>query len=635
MKISPRHSWIALTVAAFGAGTALAEDSRPGDGRGLIPPTGITKVRVLSQNWTDEEANKYYNLTQGSQMMPYAWFLHLEQADSTTKFRDASNMLKFGYLPRKPDNGDNKDGLPIGFVKNGNQIGLNCANCHTGQINYKGTTLLVDGGPTMSNATAMLEELEAALKATLTSSEKFARLAKAVLGADDSEASRAQMKKDLEIVLKMRGDYNARNFPHGAQPAFGPGRIDAFGAIMNEVVVRFAKSPTPPAAADAPVSFPFLWDTPQHDVVQWNGSATNTVVPLLKPLLGTEHLGALGRNVGEVLGVFGDVNTEKEEFPLGYASSVNHANLIEIEETLRALWSPQWPEDQFGKPDAGLAAKGKDLYNIHCVKCHVILEGAERMNINRKVKAMMSNEGTDQTMAFNVATRKADSGILKGRLLLTLPPRKLEAEEPVAILLQHVSQRVVFGHERKMGQGDVGMGYTSNAEIGHGPGRIVLEGIKKLEMKKGILVSAIGKLVKSHEPEPSEEPAPSAASEEPKVAITAGVKSMKVESAPGAAEPVELQYKARPLNGIWATAPYLHNGSVPNLDELLKAPEKRAKSFKVGSREFDPVNVGFVTNEGQFTFDTSLHGNSNAGHKYAKELSDDERKQLIEYLKTL
>ncbi|HEV7406227.1 MAG TPA: di-heme-cytochrome C peroxidase, partial [Chthoniobacteraceae bacterium] len=315
--MSPSQSWIALTVAALGAGAAFAQTpsaTLPGDGRGLIPPAGISKVGVLAQNWTDEEANKYYNTSQGSQMMPYAWFLHLEQADSTTKFRDTAHMLNYGFLPRKADANGNPDGLPIGFVQNGNQIGLNCAACHTGQINHKETTLLIDGAPTMSDATTMLEDLEAALRATLKDNDKFARLAQAVLGPVESDDTRAEMKKDLELVLKMRSDYNARNFPHGAQPAFGPGRIDAFGAILNEVAVRFAKSPTGAAAADAPVSFPFLWDTPQHDFVQWNGSAENKIVPFLEPILGTKHIGALGRNVGEVLGVFGDVNTAKPEF---------------------------------------------------------------------------------------------------------------------------------------------------------------------------------------------------------------------------------------------------------------------------------------------------------------------------------
>src|SRR5690606_22693114 len=98
---------------------------------------------------------------------------------------------------------------------------------------------------------------------------------------------------------------------------------------------------------------------------------------------------------------------------------------------------------------------------------------------------------------------------------------------------------------------------------------------------------------------------------------------------------LSFEYKGRPLNGIWATAPYLHNGSVPNLDELLKPPGQRVKQFQVGSREFDPVNVGFV-NEGHFTFDTTLSGNSNSGHDYGDVVfTEEERRQLIEYMKSL
>ena len=55
------------------------------------------------------------------------------------------------------------------------------------------------------------------------------------------------------------------------------------------------------------------------------------------------------------------------------------------------------------------------------------------------------------------------------------------------------------------------------------------------------------------------------------------------------------KYKGRPLDGIWATAPYLHNGSVANLDDLLKPAAQRASSFTVGNRSFDPVHGGFVT----------------------------------------
>lgn len=96
------------------------------------------------------------------------------------------------------------------------------------------------------------------------------------------------------------------------------------------------------------------------------------------------------------------------------------------------------------------------------------------------------------------------------------------------------------------------------------------------------------------------------------------------------------QYAARPLNGIWASAPYLHNGSVPSLYDLLLPPDKRPKSFQTGSREFDPKKVGYVSDGtlgGSFQFDTTKSGNLNTGHTYGTTLSEDERLDLLEYLK--
>ena len=68
---------------------------------------------------------------------------------------------------------------------------------------------------------------------------------------------------------------------------------------------------------------------------------------------------------------------------------------------------------------------------------------------------------------------------------------------------------------------------------------------------------------------------------------------------------------------MWASPPFLHNGSVPNLYELLLPAKERSKTFFIG-REFDPMKVGVDTTgeSGRFLFDTSLIGNSNAGHSF-------------------
>ncbi|HWC00209.1 MAG TPA: hypothetical protein VG672_26055 [Bryobacteraceae bacterium] len=99
-------------------------------------------------------------------------------------------------------------------------------------------------------------------------------------------------------------------------------------------------------------------------------------------------------------------------------------------------------------------------------------------------------------------------------------------------------------------------------------------------------------------------------------------------------------YSDMPIDGIWARAPYLHNGSVPNLWALLQPPENRPVIFYIGYDVYDPKNVGFVTDgpearQAGFRLDTGVPGNGNQGHLYGTALPEKEKWDLIEYLKTL
>lgn len=102
-------------------------------------------------------------------------------------------------------------------------------------------------------------------------------------------------------------------------------------------------------------------------------------------------------------------------------------------------------------------------------------------------------------------------------------------------------------------------------------------------------------------------------------------------------------YANSPLDGIWLRAPYLHNGSVPSLWELLKPEKERVGSFYRGNDVYDPRNVGFVSSIAEqeshkfFPFDTQKPGNGNGGHTgaaYGTDLPDGEKWALLEYLKT-
>ena len=98
-------------------------------------------------------------------------------------------------------------------------------------------------------------------------------------------------------------------------------------------------------------------------------------------------------------------------------------------------------------------------------------------------------------------------------------------------------------------------------------------------------------------------------------------------------------YANQPLDGLWARAPYLHNGSVPTVRDLLEPPENRPAMFYRGDDVFDQMNLGFVSNRpeanGQrfFKYETSIPGNGNGGHVYGTTLSDADKRAVVEYLK--
>jgi hypothetical protein len=99
-------------------------------------------------------------------------------------------------------------------------------------------------------------------------------------------------------------------------------------------------------------------------------------------------------------------------------------------------------------------------------------------------------------------------------------------------------------------------------------------------------------------------------------------------------------YIATFLDGVWLRAPYLHNGSVPTLRDLMEPAAERPKAFVRGYDVYDPVKVGFVT-EGDDArrigtlHDVALKGNGNEGHAYGTQLPAADKETLLEYLKTL
>jgi len=587
------------------------------------------KVVYLDQNWDRWDSLWFYSTTQGSDFMPYDLFLYLEQADSQTLFRSVDNMSKYRYLIQR-DSWNNPDALPVGFVKDTYQdkayVGFTCAACHTGQINYKGVGIRIDGGQALADMDGILRALESALQATLDDETKLSRLALNM--SQDQTAVSAEVNASLAWLKT----YNQVNLPvNGTQVVdYGYGRLDAFGRIYNRVLGHMtpgdSSNSNPP---NAPVSYPFLWDTPQHDFVQWNGVANNNDGPP------AGFLGPLGRNTGEVLGVFADFSLEEQEINLGYKASVNKRNLGRLERHLVSLQSPLWPEDILPAIDKKLAEQGEQIFEAYkCALCHSDDETFVRDDDKRLVVAQFANVsliGTDPQMATNALTYQGDSGLLKGRAIGLGGKDDFGDTTPVVFALQNAAQGVIIARD---------------------PDKPWLQA--RVEWLYDIIVAFFNSPVKDKT-------------------------EFHLDFEINNDFPNNLNaYKARPLNGIWATAPYLHNGSVPNLyemflpscsDEELAAGKRcRSNKFTVGSREFDPIKVGLVAKDkadypGLFEFDTSLPANSNAGHEYAvgetavikvdgsgkairkadgsfelewlPPIADKQRLALVEYLKTL
>ena len=318
------------------------------------------QITYLDQNWDRYDSLWFYFTTQDSDFMPYEIFINLEQADNKEPFRTAANMNRFRFLIQRPSF-DNPEGLPVGFVEDTYQdksyVGFTCAACHTNQINFQRTGIRIDGAPSLADFEGFFIELEIALKATLKDSAKFDRLAKIMVDEKIAENT-GDFRTILETISQDQQNYNKTNAPvRGNQMVhYGYGRLDAFGRIFNREMEHLTPGQANSNPANAPVSYPYLWDTPQHDFVQWNGVADNNPGGL------KGFLGPLGRNTGEVLGVFAKFDLKKREGDVGFRSSAVRRNLLRLEDHLIKLESPLWPEDILPAIDQQLAEQGKKVF---------------------------------------------------------------------------------------------------------------------------------------------------------------------------------------------------------------------------------------------------------------------------------
>jgi hypothetical protein len=536
----------------------------------LPPPQTAEKVVYLDQGWSETQRQSFYFRPQGTSLLPMSWLLALEQPESRDLLSDHTYLNRLGFITDDIHSGDaaNAHALPVGFASfvdpesKVEYVGFGCAACHTGQLNYKGRGVRIDGGAPLQNIYAFQADIASSIIATWVDPLRYDRFARRVLKERyDDRSARDALRATFQI-----GYDGAKQSVLTAQlkklyPSDeGFARLDALQRIANTLTGDDLKEPSNYQVANGPVSYPHLWDISKFDWVQYNGSVRQP----------------MARNVGEALGVnalthFVDADGRPVTGSDPYRTSVMIDELNQSELDVRGLTAPRWPTEVFGPLDGAKAAQGRQLYQSLCADCHAPrpIAGSNHEEWQLPVYAF-DVLGTDRNAAENFIARSYDVSKLGIQERLTSP-------QALFVVTQKVKDYQYDHHTPALDAAE----------------RQALDGY-------GV---------------PNALRAPCG-------------------------------YRARPLDGVWATAPFLHNGSVPNLYQLLSPVSERSSDFWVGNREFDPVHVGYVSTKlkGATHFDTTLPGNSNRGHEFSdtkgmgvigRGLTPDERMALIEYFKSL
>ena len=661
------------------------------------------------------------SLPQGALTTPlrYNWFLNLELPFNEGRFASPAHMRRYRFLVDAAATPKNPDHLPVGFARHYDMaigeyvLDLTCAACHSGELHTEKdgqhVAIRIDGGQAMHAFTDMQKgafgpTLIASMAATWLTPSKFDRFAQRVIGKRYPEGKSALRSAlwDTIVAFATQGQNDPLRHLYPVREGFG--RTDALGRIANTV---FGDHLIPDNYQDgaAPVSYPYVWNIWKFDWVQYNGSVKQP----------------LARNIGEAMGVgavlrltddYGNPIPREQRF----SSSVNIPNLVAIEHTLQQLEPPPWPEDLLGAVDRAKAAKGQALFQERCVMCHgphpasralqvANAPGKPSPDVEWQIEVIpVAHIGTDPTEATAFVERRYDlsaAGLTNADVADALKPslvrelaRDVRYRLDTVIELRRAANEDVTTLEPLLAthpDPDAAPepslptdAFTAIAQaldaLGIQPAKAApttaaylcklacqeawlrwdvsgaaaaidarLAALDVTKMTEGEGLNLLGLMLKQRWFAVNEIP-----HAQQQCIEGFGTLDLRQQIA---------GYKPRPLQGVWATPPFLHNGSVPNLHEMLLPPEQRSVKFFVGRRDFDPVKVGYATEpdadgEGDgFWLDTTSAGNHNTGHAFSATpeqwqasrqdaakhplppgvigqlLSADERNAIVEYLK--
>jgi len=559
--------------------------------------------------WTAAARADFYVRDQGSRLINFAWLQALKGKDGQPFLADS--MSRYGFLP----NPDSEAGLPIGFHTSGPRgsqtIGVTCSACHTRQLEVEGKAYRVDGGPSLTDFQAFLSDLDKAVGDVIASDASFAPFATAVYQpSTPTAADVAGLRKKVEAWHKRFHAWMVGTLP---TPGWGLGRLDAVGIIFNRLS-GLDVGPPPDLLipenmkpGDAPVRYPFLWNSPLQDLTDWGGFVMNG-----------NDIFALSRNAGQAL-AFADFEPKQVFGPIfNYSNSINFDGLEKLEERLRQMGPPKWPWPE--KIDQTLRDAGEKIFKTECDGCHGKRDGDFRSVFAKSWATPVQSVGTD-TRQFGELGRKVKTGALKGAAI-PLIAKKLEKEDFALHMMftavaGTIGQHLLFGDHGNDLAGDSRRPTSSSSQQGF------------TATSERQLPSALQNLAKTFNAADNVKPA-------------GQPDSLTIESGTLLARTVKKgAYESRVLEGIWAAAPYLHNGSVPTLAELLKPSAQRVSQFNLGPK-YDIDNIGLAATQDGSVPPRSVtdcndlnSGNSKCGHEFGTNLGDSDKKALLEYLKTL
>lgn len=574
----------------------------------LEPPVYASFIRLQSQ-WSESQRERYYQTSQGSLVVPYAWFRALEWRTGTQMFASPEVQTQFGLLPDN-DRTYNPDQLPIGIVKEivpdpyVNTLGqgqkewasLSCAACHTGQLLYKGTALRIDGGEGLWRFEQWSQDFLYSLVFTASSPDKFRRFCARINGywpsGQCSEPELKTLQKQLKVYFDSDLVINAVNavINHTYPNQEGFTRTDALGRGVNGEFGSL--NPSNIDSSTGPVSYPPLWFTHDFDWVQ-------SPAAIRQPL---------GRNVTEAWGV--NVMVELKDPAKRFGSTAELDNMFWMESLLSVLRPPKWPENILGRIDPERVKRGSYLFNQAIWSQALPASEAELApDPQGFIKGPNPNRPTTGYCARCHAPALDPQPDKYGHRYVQLPLYRMD-------VMGTDPQDAMLFRKRVVKTGPLAPLFDNQKQVGIGTALTVS------------VTGIIDKWFNDHN------------ISGPCRVVMEGYRDNLFRAPPA--------YPARPLDGYWSTGPFLHNGSIRTLFQLLSPIENRERKFWKGSWEFDPFEVGFRNEKlkGGFLFDTTLKGNSNEGHEFRNAppntpgvigpyLTPEQRLDIIEYLKTL